>query len=357
MTVGSRVDRGEMHSVRLVAQDLSSVEEFRNGLLAVRDGMNHLEEAGHSQAVSRLRTVAAPMQHSIEAIAQVRVRAGEILFRYAAQVLDLQDQARVFRLRRSQAQDLQRRHTAALFEIRADTSPEAGGRALRMENQVEDTRASLSQIERGLAELDQARVSLDRSCARDLTHCREVLARVSAGPSGSGNVLSDGLTGFADFAARMVVNAENVAAPELERILRGDRTPEQVAELWAGLDLDSDGIAALPIKDILTLANTDGLPFWVRDVATRRVLDYALKWPTGAFHLLGFAGDALADADAVAEFIRQIEAYDRAGREADRRATLLNGRPDVQLIGIGNQGDEWWGVFLPGTWIPQRMLG
>lgn len=336
-----------MSSVRLAAQRLLTTDALQAGLNQVVIGMQFLNSAGQAHSLTKLRSVSAPVKTSVRQIAQIRVNAGEILSEYAARVSDMQDQARALQLRQATALEQRRQTELRVRELRAD-DPESVAQTQRITQQQALTATTLTQIEQALNELDRSRQSLDRASAQRINESSAALVSLSTSDSNSMS-FSESIALFAAFAAQMARNAQALGIPELRSILDGGRSPEQVAGLWSKTGLDGDAVSALPIESLILLANTDGLPFWVRDIGSRRVVDYAKKWPTGAYTLMGFAGDAAVDPEALAEFSEQIDALDAAVHDATDRAGVLTGRPEIQLLGIANRDGIVGGIISTGN--------
>ena len=119
---------------------------------------------------------------------------------------------------------------------------------------------------------------------------------------------------------------------EVEALLSGDFSAEKLAEEWEGLGLSADEITALPIDTLAKIAQCNGLPAWVRDLASQELLYYSLVAPEVAFSLMGFT---LADTTTLDDFRAQTLALYVAWQDAQLEAEKLAGQPGIQLLTLG----------------------
>lgn len=128
----------------------------------------------------------------------------------------------------------------------------------------------------------------------------------------------------------------NTNAPGVEnlsRLLDGELSPEEVAQVWEQLQEEGVDTDALVQEYSVELANLNGLPFSVMDAAGRAALAYALdtKHPEqleDAFHRMGFeSGDM-----SLEEFMKDLTAVQDALGDADDLAAPGD---TVQLVSLG----------------------
>lgn len=128
----------------------------------------------------------------------------------------------------------------------------------------------------------------------------------------------------------------NTNAPGVEnlsRLLDGELSPEEVAQVWEQLQEEGVDTDALVQEYSVELANLNGLPFSVMDAAGRAALAYALdtKHPEqleDAFHRMGFeSGDM-----SLEDFKKDLTAVQDALGDADDLAVPGD---TVQLVALG----------------------
>lgn len=127
----------------------------------------------------------------------------------------------------------------------------------------------------------------------------------------------------------------SVLAPQLGKLLTSGLDSYGVAAEWVNLDLSKEQVKGLPIAALAELASLNGVPAWAQDIASRRLLDYALKSPSGAYQLMGFDPEITS----LESFIEQTIALDAGLADAELKALHppfnLHGALAVQLVDFG----------------------
>lgn len=141
------------------------------------------------------------------------------------------------------------------------------------------------------------------------------------------------------------------AEQRFKDLLNGKLSPADAAEYWASLGLTDSDVKLLPPETLLKLASMSGLPAWAQDAAGQEFIDYALKHPSTAYDLMGFAQEVFVDPTSgvettvgvgggvtLADFITQLEGIKGELTNAKNRAAYLNGGAGdtVQLVDFGN---------------------
>jgi hypothetical protein len=140
------------------------------------------------------------------------------------------------------------------------------------------------------------------------------------------------------------------ASPALTKLLQPGLTPAEVAEAYAQLPQSDTYISGLPLATQYLFANLDGAPPSKRDIASRAVLDAAVKDPELVYQLMGLGGDRNRGIDG---FTADVTALKKAVKNADitaeqRRAE--SGTTGVaQLVGFGEHDGAVVGAISLGN--------
>lgn len=132
------------------------------------------------------------------------------------------------------------------------------------------------------------------------------------------------------FGGGSVLVSAHALKPGLDGILSGRQTAQQNATAWQRVRLTDAEVKRLPLHSLLALAEADGVPFRVRDIASRQALQFALQHPEDAHRVLG-----LSDHMTLDQFVGHLTELDGALRDASLRATTLPGAPSAQLVTFG----------------------
>lgn len=132
------------------------------------------------------------------------------------------------------------------------------------------------------------------------------------------------------FGGGSVLVSAHALKPGLDGILSGRQTAQQNATAWQRVRLTDAEVKRLPLHSLLALAEADGVPFRVRDIASRQVLQFALQHPEDAHRALG-----LSDHMTLDQFVGHLTELDGALRDASLRAATLPGTPSAQLVTFG----------------------
>lgn len=120
------------------------------------------------------------------------------------------------------------------------------------------------------------------------------------------------------------------ADARLQGIVSGRFSPREVRVAWHELNVQDKEISQLPIETIFGLASADGLPFRVRDIASRLALEYARDHPRHAHRMMGLQFDV-----SLSTFTQQVQSLHREYHEAAAISAALGRKPEMQLLGFG----------------------
>lgn len=118
----------------------------------------------------------------------------------------------------------------------------------------------------------------------------------------------------------------------IDPLLAQNLPPERLAERWWKGAYTDEEITALPVITLAKLADLDGIPARVQNIASTQLLHYAIIEPANAYELMGFRGSSTS----LEEFRSQTLSLHGAWQEADKATEKIRGGHIVQLLGLGN---------------------
>lgn len=118
----------------------------------------------------------------------------------------------------------------------------------------------------------------------------------------------------------------------IDPLLAQNLPPEQLAERWRKGAYTDEEIMALPVITLAKLADLDGIPARVQNIASTQLLHYAIIEPANAYELMGFRGSSTS----LEEFHSQTLSLHGAWQEAAVALEDLDSHMDVQLLSLGN---------------------
>ena len=303
MASGSSAPHGDMDSVGAVGNRLSRLNQLNGTIAQLGAGILQVHAAGNAAALTNLVLACQPIETHARHIARTRMIVGRAPAAYASEVRELQYEARRLLARKSRAQSRKLSVLQAIGGVVQD-APGSTGRMRTLGVQAEHASEELQQIERALAECDQARLRAGRQ-------------RFTGLPGQCG-------------AIRSSRNSEPESA--VAGLFIRELTPGKAAEIWSGLGMARDDVEKLPITLLLKLANVDGVPAWARDIASQAALKYAISSPAVAYIFMGFSGSG----SSLRDFSRRLGALQKALTKAKTDRLNLPGAPKVQMVGLGN---------------------